>query len=218
METRTAVLPDRAAKQCDHPWLETLVATLDDRLRQHHGVFEYTRHPDCLFRIQIVAASGDFVLSDGVGIRAGDRLLGLHLWNERFPRFPADGPTLQWARRVNRGFDVSFRELAYFLALRREFDDIIAICGNMAFGSAQRSAQLARWAGGFGFERVATPNPRSLARQLHRFGENILISMMIAARNAAALRADTLQRDRLLVVSSRQKLQRRYGFARERAA
>jgi hypothetical protein len=42
--------------------------------------------------------------------------------------------------------------------------------------------------------------------------------MMIAARNAAALRADTLQRDRLLVVSSRQKLQRRYGFARERAA
>jgi len=196
MEARTAIFRDRGAKQLDHPWLEALVRALDDRLRLRQGVFEYTGNPDCLFRIQIIAASDDLILSDGVAVRAGDRLINLH-WNEQFPRFPEDGPTLRWARR--------------------DFDDVVAICGNMAFGSAERSAQLARWVGCFGFERVATPNSQSLTQQLHRFGENILISMMVLARNAAALRADTLRRDRLLVVSSRQKLQRRYGSARDQA-
>ena len=216
MEARTVIFRDRGAKQLDHPWLEALVRALDDRLRLRQGVFEYTGNPDCLFRIQVIAASDDLILSDGVAVRAGDRLINLH-WNEQFPRFPEDGPTLRWARRVNRNFEVSLRELAHFLAVRRDFDDVVAICGNMALGSAERSAQLARWVGGFGFERVATPNSQSLTQQLHRFGENILISMMILARNAAALRADTLRRDRLLVVSSRQKLQRRYGSARDQA-
>jgi hypothetical protein len=50
-----------------------------------------------------------------------------------------------------------------------------------------------------------------LSQRLHRFGENILISMTVLARNAAALRADTLWRDRALVLLSRQRLQRRYG-------
>jgi hypothetical protein len=49
-------------------------------------------------------------------------------------------------------------------------------------------------------------------------GENILISMMVLARNAAALRADVLRRDRTLVFLSRRELRRRYGFARDRAA
>ena len=53
---------------------------------------------------------------------------------------------------------------------------------------------------------------------MHWFGENILISMMVLARNAAALRADVLWRNRTLVFLSRRELRRRYGFAQERAA
>ena len=45
-----------------------------------------------------------------------------------------------------------------------------------------------------------------------------LISMMVLARNAAALRADVLRRDRTLVFLSRRELRRRYGFARDVAA
>jgi hypothetical protein len=41
--------------------------------------------------------------------------------------------------------------------------------------------------------------------------------MMVLARNAAALRADTLRRDRTLVFLSRRELRRRYGFARDEA-
>jgi hypothetical protein len=218
MEARTAILRDRDANRFDHPWLEALVTALDHRLRLRHGVFEYTRNPDCLFRIQIVDSTDDLLLSDGVRIQAGDRLINLHVWNEQFPRFPRHRATLAWARRVDRAFDISLRELDACLTARPNLGDVVAICGNMGFGSAARSAQLARYVARFGLERVAAPNDMSFRQLLHLFGENILISMMVLARNAGALHADTLRRDRTPVFMSRQTLQGRYGLARDRAA
>jgi hypothetical protein len=197
------------------PWLEAMVTALDDRLRLRQGVFEYSRRPDCLFRIQFVACNGDYVLSDGTCIPLGARIGNLHVWNEQFPCFSARGPTLAWGRRVNRAFKISLRELSHFLDARRDFDDVIALGANMTFEPAERSDQLARFVARFGFERVAATPSRSFRQQMHWLGENILISMMVLARNAAALRADTLRRDRTLVLLSRRELRRRYGFARE---
>jgi YkoP domain len=218
MEVSTAIPPDRNAERFNHPWLEALVTALDDRLRLRIGVFEYSRNPACLFRIQIVTSADDVALSDGVTVHAGDRVVNLHVWNEQFPRFLRHRPTLAWARRVDRAFDISLRELSDYLAARPDLGDVVAICGNMGFSPAARSKQLARYVGRFGFERVAAPRAASLRQHMHLFGENILISMMVLARNAAALRADTLRRDRTLVFMSRWTLQRRYGSARERAA
>lgn len=210
MATRTAIFHDGNARQFDHPWLEAMVAALDERLRQRQGVFEFSRNPDCLFRIQVVPAVADLILSDGVRIRAGDRLIGLHLWNEQIPAFPANGPTLAWAHRIQHAFDVSLLELARFLAGRSDLDDVAALCGNMGLGTTERSGQARRLVERFGFEQIAVQQVPSLATQLHWFGENILIAMMILARNAAALRADALWRDRTLVFLSRRKLQDRY--------
>ncbi|MGA8699497.1 MAG: hypothetical protein WB689_37875 [Xanthobacteraceae bacterium] len=78
--------------------------------------------------------------------------------------------------------------------------------------------QLVRFVGRFGFERIAAVSSRSFRQQMRWFGENILISMIVLARNAAALRADTLRRDRIFVLLSRRELRRRYGFARDEAA
>jgi hypothetical protein len=200
------------------PWLEAMVAALDDRLRLRHGVIEYTSSPECLFRIQLVASNESYVLSDGTCIRPGDRVANLHVWNEQFPCFAGKGPTLAWARRVNHAFELSLRELARFLDGRRDFDDVVAICANMSLEPAERSAQLVRFVARYGFERIAAASSRSFRKQVHWFGENILISMMVLARNAAALRADTLRRDRTLVFLSRRELRRRYGFARDEAA
>ena len=97
------------------PWLEAMVAALDDRLRLRHGVIEYTSSSECLFRIQLVASDESYVLSDGTCIRRGDRVANLHVWNEQFPCFAGKGPTLAWARRVNQAFELSLRELAGFL-------------------------------------------------------------------------------------------------------
>jgi hypothetical protein len=200
------------------PWLEAMVAALDDRLRLRHGVIEYTHLPECLFRIQLVTSNEHYVLSDGTCICRGHRVANLHVWNEQFPCFGGKGPTLAWARRVNQAFDLSLRELANFLDDHRDLDDVVAICANMSLEPAERSAQLVRFVGRFGFERIAAVSARSFRQQMHWFGENILISMIVLARNAAALRADTLRRDRTLVFLSRQELRRRYGFARDEAA
>jgi len=197
------------------PWLEAMVAALDDRLRLRHGVIEYTNSPECLFRIQLVTSNEHYVLSDGTCIRPGDRVANLHVWNEQFPCFTGRGPTLAWARRVNQAFELSLLELAVFLERRRDLDDIVAICANMTLEPAERSAQLVRFVSRFGFERIAAASSRSFRQQMHWFGENILISMMVLARNAAALRADTLRRDRTSVFLSRRELRRRYGFVRD---
>src|SRR5262249_23656906 len=84
------------------PWLEAMLTALDDRLRLRHGVVEYTRNPDCLFRIQLATSDDDYVLSDGACVRGGDRIANLHVWNEQFPCFAGNGPTLAWARRGDR--------------------------------------------------------------------------------------------------------------------
>jgi hypothetical protein len=86
--------------------------------------------------------------------------------------------------------------LARFLDDRRDLDGVVAICANMSLEPAERSAQLTRFVGRFGFERIAAADPRSLRQQMRWLGENILISTMVLARNAAALRSDTLRRDR----------------------
>jgi hypothetical protein len=212
MESRAALSLDEQARRLDRPWLAAVLDALDSRLRRRQGVFEYTHRPNCLFRIQLITNCDDIFLSDGAHVRPGDRLISLHMWNEQFPAFPAAGPTLAWARRFNRAFDISLRELAHFLDVRRDLDDVTAICGNMSFEPAERSAQLARFVSRFGFEKIAVPASRSFRQRMHWFGENILISMIVLAHNATAFRADTLRRDRTIVFLSRQTLQRRYGL------
>lgn len=214
-ETRTSLHADRKTRRrrLDHAWLAALMEALDGRLRLRQGVSEYTRSPDCIFRIQVIVNGDELLLSDGTRVRPGDRLIDLHAWNEQIPLFPQEGPTLGWARHMSRAIDVSLRELALYLAARRELDDVTAIRGNITFGSPERSDQLARIAERYGFERIAAPSSRSLREQMHRFGENVLISMMVLARNAAALRPDSLRRDRTLMFLSRSVVERRYGSA-----
>jgi hypothetical protein len=217
METNTPISAYEEARQLDHPWLAAMLDLLDGRLRHRYGVVEYTRCPNCLFRIQVITSCDDLVLSGGVRVRSGDRLINLHVWNEQFPAFPASGPTLAWAQRFNRTFDISLRELAHFLEMRPDLDDVKAICANMAFAPMKRSAQLTRYVSRFGFERIAVNDSQSERKRMHWFGENILISMIVLAHNSSALRADTLWRDRTLVFLSRQTLQRRYAFVRDQA-
>jgi len=218
METNASISAYEEARQLDHPWLGAMLDFLDGHLRHRYGVVEYTRCPNCLFRIQVITSCDDLVLSDGVRVFTGDRVINLHVWNEQFPAFPASGPTLAWARRFNRTFDISLRELAHFLEMRPDLDNVKAICANMAFAPMERGAQLTRYVSRFGFESIAVNDSQSLRKRMHWFGENILISMIVLAHNSSALRADTLWRYRTLVFLSRQRLQRRYAFVRDAAA
>jgi YkoP domain len=195
----------------DHSWLRAALWALDARLRLRHGVREYTRSRECMFRIQVTRAAADLTLCDGTRLRAGDRIIDLHVWNEQFPRMAARGPTLGWAARINRSMELSLQELATHLTCQG-LADIAAVRANMGTGPDEERRRFARFMARFGFEAMPAREPGSLAERMHRLGENVLVCAMVLARNPAAFRPSLLWRGRLEMYLSRRCLEERYGL------
>jgi YkoP-like protein len=182
--------------------------------RRRQGVFEYTSDSDCIFRLDICRARRPFVLIDGTRVSPGDRMARLHYWNEQIPPMPKDGPTIGWARRMQRAIAASLRRLAHYLTTRPDLDDIVVVCADVPSATRTQSAQLARIMARYGFETIAEPDDVALGERLHRFGENILISLIVLTRNTSALRADTLTRARVPIYLSRLKLEKDFAVGR----
>lgn len=196
-----------SAKRGLHP--EQWVFGLDRWLRRWLGIYEFTAHRDCLFRVEYCLAEESLLLSDGVRVRRGDPLLKVHLWNEHVPIMGRRGPTLAWARRASRAIEASLRELARHIAQSADLDAVVAVCADMRLAPAGQCAQLARIVSRYGFEPAKDP---SAGRPgfLRRIGENILMVMLVLATNPIAFRAGVLRRDHARVVISRAKLLRLY--------
>jgi hypothetical protein len=191
-------------------WLEYAVFKLDSWLRRRQGIYEYSTHPRCLFRIQPGRADQIVALSDGTQVRPGDRVLMLHLWNENLPAMGQEGPTIAWARQVSGAIHTSLRELARYLQLQSKLDEVVALCGDMHLGSARQTRQLAHIVARYGFEAVEDGHVRRRRGTLHRIGKSILIVLLVAATNPAALRSTILRRYHRRVFLSRATLERRY--------
>jgi hypothetical protein len=187
-------------------WLVEALSAFDDRQRRRQAVFEYTRDPACIFRIDVTRASRAVTLRDGTFLRPGDRVVRLHFWNEQIPTLPEDGATIAWARRMQKAIGGSLEELARYLAAQPDLADIAAICGHVPSGTKSQSRQIARIMAYYGFETILETEPLPFAERLHRFGENILISLIVLAHNAGALRSDTLARVRVPIFLSRRAL------------
>ena len=127
MKSRLAVGEPGARNASGGGWLQSAVFALDRRIRDKLGVYEYTVHPECLFRLQLVHVEDPLVLADGTAVASGSRALALHLWNERIPVMGPLGPTLAWARRTDRAIHASLHELARYLAGQPSLRDIAAM-------------------------------------------------------------------------------------------
>jgi hypothetical protein len=193
-----------------HPWVAAVIDKIDKALRRRIGVTEYTQSRECLCRMQITRSADDLLLGDGTRVRPGDRIINLHFWTEQVPLIPPAGPTIAWARHISRIFESSLQELAHHLAARTDVQAIAAIRVSMALGSAARSDQVSRVLARFGFEPAPRQQQPSLGERIHRYGENILISLMVLAHNPITIRSDTLRRDRVTLYLSRRTLERRY--------
>lgn len=200
-----------------HPWLAQAIFALDTRLRRRQAAVEYTTHPSCIFRLEIARSDRQLALCDGTCLRTGQRIARLHLWNEHIPPVPQNGPTIGWARQMQRRIAVSLRELAHYLSSRSDLRDIVVICADVPSATKAQSQQLARIMARYGFEAIAEHERLPIGERVHRFGENILISLIVFAQNASALRLDTLGRVRLPIFISRRALEERFGSAPETA-
>jgi hypothetical protein len=189
-------------------WLAEAVLAFDARQRRRQAVFEYSRDPRCIFRLDITRARRPLTLRDGTRVDAGERVARLHFWNEQIPKMPEDGATIGWARRMQRAIGFSLFELARYLAQRPDLADVSVICGDVPSATKSQSGQLARIMTRYGFETIAEPARLPFGERLHRFGENILISLIVLAHNAGALRPDTLARVRVPIFLSRRILER----------
>jgi hypothetical protein len=180
-------------------------------LRRWQSVVEYTHDPTCILRIKFGRLDQDFVLADGTAGHCGERFIDLHLWNEQVPAMPKQGASIAWARQMSFCFQHSLRQLARYLASRPDLDDISLVRCTMEFAGRERDDQMVRLIGRYGFELVPSATTVTIGERALRFGENIHISLMVLARNAAALRRDTLRRGRTRVFMSRKVLEQRYG-------
>jgi hypothetical protein len=214
-ETRHMAVWDSAEPKssapCGHRWLAEALSAFDARQRRRQAVFEYSRNPACIFRLDISPARRSLVLRDGTRVDVGERLARLHFWNEQIPKMPQDGATIGWARRMQRAIGISLYELARYLAERPDLADVAVVCGDVPSATRSQSRQLARIMAYYGFETIAEPRQLPLGERLHRFGENILISLIVLAHNGGALRADTLSRVRVPIYLSRQILERDFA-------
>jgi len=189
-------------------WLQSAVFALDRRIRRQIGVYEYTLHPQCLFRLQVVRTQDPLLLEDGTLVAPGGRVLVLHLWNEQMPVIGRTGPTLAWARKTHRAMHISLRELAYYLAAQPHLRDIAVICGNMPVIGITQAERFARILARYGFEAAVDPTDRR--GLLHRFGDGVLVLMLVWAANPRAVRSALLRCSNMRVFVSRAALEQRY--------
>jgi hypothetical protein len=199
-----------------HFWRDKIIFGLDRVLSRWQSVVEYTHDPTCILRFTLGRLDQDFVLTDGTAGHAGERFIDLHLWNEHIPAMPKEGASIAWARQMSRCFQHSLRQLARYLASRPDLDDISLVRCTMMFASGERDDQMVRMIGRYGFERVPPATTVTLGERARRLGENIMISLIVLARNQAALRRDTLRRGRTRVFMSRKVLEQRYGGGADR--
>jgi len=199
-----------------HFWLDKIIFGLDRVLTRWQSVVEYTHDPTCILRITLGRLDQDFVLTDGTPGHAGERFIDLHLWNEHIPAMPKEGASIAWARQMSLCFQNSLRQLARYLASRPDLDDISLMRCTMMFASGERDDQMVRMIRRYGFELVPPTTTVTLGERARRLGENIMISLIVLARNQAALRRDTLRRGRTRVFMSRKVLEQRYGGSADR--
>ena len=193
--------------------LGRLVFALDERLRRRNGVFDYVDQPDCILRLKIDVMQKEMVLSDGVRLRSGDRVVELHFRNEYFPAMSPEGATIAWAREAAKRMDLSLRELSEYLDARPEVADVAAVRAVMPVRGEGQRRQIERIAHRFGFELVPEMGRRPIRRLLSGLGQNAVGLLLVFASNPTAARIDVLLRGGAPLYVSRRKLADRYREA-----
>ena len=175
------------------------VRALDSLLRRANHVFEFSQHPDCVLRLSLGVGDRDLILSDGTHVHRGDPIGELHLWNERIPRMPRDGPDLAWALLFLRRFSRSLAELAAYVQAEPRFQEVQAFRGESSFMGGEGLAQLAGPVQHLGFDTVPKqPDGKRVGwwQRFAEFWDGFYVMALMAAFNPGSLKGKRLWRMR----------------------
>lgn len=195
-------------------WPASAVFRLDRWICRLQDVYEYTTHPQCLFRIQRVRADCAFQFADGTRIHPESRILSLHFWNEQVPVMGDGGPTLAWARRIMRAMYISLLELAGYLRQQPDLADIAAICIDARVSGTEQAEQLRRVLVRYGFETATSEfDPRGV---LHRLADALNVMMLLSVTNPLGLQGAPFRYGKTRLFLSRAVLEKRYATTHSR--
>lgn len=196
-----------------YAWLESAVFALDRWLRQRRGVFEYSRDPHCLFRLEQRSADDALVLADGTCVRAGAPVLALHLWNEHLPLMGRSGPTVAWAYKFCRAMRASLHELVRYLAQRPDLSEVGVLYADMRVSGDEHALRAARSLRRYGFEIVSASVDRRGVPQ--RLADALFVLLMAGVTNPWTLRG-RMRHANVRLFISRRVLEQRYAAMRGR--
>jgi hypothetical protein len=144
--------------------MRAVVRLIDILLRKSQGIYEFTDDSKCILRIQLKRAVHAVTLG-GKEILKGEPVLAVHAWNERMPKVPEEGPTLEWALRLRRMVIHSFRGVAKELLHDQRYSQVRAVCGESSLFSFTDHTGGTRLMQHLGFTVLPYHQP------LGRFGE-----------------------------------------------
>ncbi len=160
--------------------------------------------------MSLIQLDAPVTLENGDCLGAGAQIADLHLWNEQVPLLTRDITAVAWGHRMSRGVAYSLRLLSQYLASRTDCDRVCAIRAGMALAPPEASAQLLRVCSRYGFI-ACRQGGEFTETAVRRYGENILISIMVLARNVRAFRFSSIRRSRVCVFLTRSELDKRFG-------
>jgi YkoP domain len=202
--------------------LKRAVRGLDSLLSRANHVYPFSQQPDCILRLALGKSDRDLILPDGTIVHRGDPIGELHLWNERVPPMPKDGPDLAWAHLFLRRFSRSLVEVAAFVQAEPRFQQIQVFRGESSFMGEEGLAHLAGLAGRLGFETVQKlpeGKPAGFWKRFAEFWEGFYVMALMAAYNPGSLRRKRLWRlKRGQIWMSRAVLLARYDRGEEAPA
>ena len=114
--------------------MRAAVRFIDSLLSAILDVYGFSDDPECLLRIQLREASHTVSIGSYV-ISKGEPVLALHAWNERMPKLPEEGASMEWALRLRRMIVHSFRLVAKEMQNDSEYSQVRAVCGESALFS-----------------------------------------------------------------------------------
>ncbi|HVS73381.1 MAG TPA: glycosyltransferase [Phycisphaerae bacterium] len=194
--------------------LQSLIRTLDLRLRTRQGIFEFSSDPQCLLRIERAAAGRRLRLTKGLEIRPDDPIGELHLWNEHLPPTEPAGD-LSGSKHLWRLTLHSLEQLAHAALTDPRLAGLSAFHGRVAFLHRGGECRILRLFRTMGFDVLAPQ--RTFLQRCHDELENLFLWALTWTFNRGSLRGKPFRRPRLDLWISRRTLLARYAHPQEQA-